>query len=362
MALPDDVAKRVQNEAEDYSSTVHSLLAFSAFVVHDKEIRRPDSHFGFGRRMNNAATGAEVTPDVSAQRDSSYGLIAEMKKSLPADREKWLKVIEQLKKYDASFRGWWTQDETIGNADTILLVHHSRSRAFVEVLKKYLADHEDLSDRVSVVEFLRSDERTVYHAFRLEFGTIHDETLAGRLNESVHVPLQKVLQSFPNIKYYDAPPPLPKLLVDLWQDTLAVKAADAPYDERTKSRLIEVDVEAITSELQRAYGSQALEVDQRSVEFPKFATVKAAFETLVRIKLALPASGNLYRVMYRQFGKKNDDLLLKFAEMIGVVAQQPSEEQQSLFPAKTDLRLSVKKTRKSVKAQSRNGSRDEHSE
>jgi hypothetical protein len=70
--LPEDEQRKVRDAAEDYQSTVHAMLAFSAFVVHDATAQRPNSHFGFGRRMTTSKANAvtpsgTVTPDIVAQ-------------------------------------------------------------------------------------------------------------------------------------------------------------------------------------------------------------------------------------------------------------------------------------------------------
>src|SRR5688500_1776632 len=100
-ALPEDEQRKVRDAAEDYQSTVHAMLAFSAFVVHDAKDQRPNSHFGFGRRMttsgqNVVAPSTTITPDIVAQKSESYGVVAEVKRSLPADRTKWSAHIGQL--------------------------------------------------------------------------------------------------------------------------------------------------------------------------------------------------------------------------------------------------------------------------
>jgi hypothetical protein len=333
--LSEDEQRRVQDAAEDYQSTVHAMLAFSAFVVHDASARRPNSHFGFGRRMttskaNVVTPSGTVTPDIVAQKSESYGVVAEVKRSLPSDRTKWAAHVAQTRKYDDDLTGWWTSDARMTTSDATLLLHQTRSRAFINVLDDERKKNvETVGPHTSVVEFNRSDERQVNFFFRLEWGEVRDADLSGRLKDGVAVPIDKVIRTFANVKFYDADPPLHSLLALLWIDYFAPLAAAVAYDENLKAFPIDVGAAAIADELQRAYGSQLLEKDDRSVEFPSTKVVRNALNALVTIKLAmaLPTGIAQYRVMYRQF---NDDILLRFASMLKTPAEKVTEQQATL--------------------------------
>jgi len=324
--LPEDEQRRARDAAEDYQSTVHAMLAFSAFVVHDATAQRPNSHFGFGRRMttseaNVVTPSGTVTPDIVAQKSDSYGVVAEVKRSLPSDRTKWSSHVGQIRKYDDDLTGWWTSDRRMAISDTTLLLHQTRSRAFVNVLDDERKQNaEVVGPHTSVVEFNRSDERQVNYFFRLEWGDVRDADLSGRLREGVAVPIDKVIRTFANVKFYDADPPLHSLLAFLWIDYFGPLVAAVAYDENLKAFPIDVSSAAIADELQRAYGSQLLEKDERSVEFPSAKVIRRALDALVTMKLAmsLPAGTSEYRVLYRQF---NDDVLLRFASMLKTPAE-----------------------------------------
>jgi hypothetical protein len=336
--LPEEEQRKVRDAAEDYQSTVHAMLAFSAFVVHDAKTQRPNSHFGFGRRMtasksNVVAPSATITPDIVAQKSETYGVVAEVKRSLPADRTKWPAHVTQIRKYDDGLTGWWTNDAQIAASDTALLLHQTRSRAFITVLQDEQRKSADaVGPRTSVIEFNRSEERQVYYFFRLEFGDVRDGDLSARLKEGVAIPIDKVIRTFANVKIYDADPPIHSLLALLWIDYFAPLAASVAYDENLSAFPLDVSVAAIADELQRAYGSQLLEVDDRSVQFPNVKIVRKALDTLVAIKLAmaLPSGTAEYRVLYRQF---NDDVLLRFASMLKTPAEEVTEQAVLPFAA-----------------------------
>jgi hypothetical protein len=58
----------------------------------------------------------------------------------------------------------------------------------------------------------------VNYFFRLEWGDVRDVDLSGRLREGVAVPIDKVIRTFANVKFYDADPPLHSLLAPWWID------------------------------------------------------------------------------------------------------------------------------------------------
>lgn len=330
-----------KDEVVNYQQTVAALMAFAAFITHTGAERRTDAQFGLGRRMtprNAIQPNSEVTPDLVAQKSPMYGVVGEVKRSLPLDDSHWDRYLLQLKKYDDDLQGWWTDSELIPVWNVALLLHHSRSRVFVHYLEDRLRQGSSaVGPNACIIEFSVSEETTRYYFYRLEWGSIHDDELSTRLRNGVSVPLDKVLSSFPNIRYYDSEPPLELLLTDLWTDAFPSLAADVPLDEKEDARIIDVNVDMIAEELQRAYGSLALYSDRRSGTFPRPATVRRALEALVKYRLAIPPATptDPYRVRYRPFKK---DVLERFIELKlkGHEATPQTPEQLTLLPDQSD--------------------------
>lgn len=337
MSEPSERVQRALDEVNDYQQTVKALLAFAAFAVHDGTQQRPGAAFGFGRRMtasaqNRVSPDQEVTPDLVAQKSGDYGIVAEGKKSLPRDQTRWERYVEQLLKYDDELTGWWTQDGTIPQADTVMLVHQSRSRVFCRFLEqKQSEDPHCVGEHSSVVEFNSSDETASYYFFRLEHGTIRDEELAARLQDGIPIPLDKVLQSFPNLKYYDSKPPLAFILKELWMETFPAMLEGAEYDEKYAATKVAASVEEVTEELQKAHGSDTLSKDSRSVEFPSQSWVREAFEKLVQLKMALPPSepGDPYQILFKSV---RGDVLKRFIELTLGIDQPAASGADGLLP------------------------------
>jgi len=310
----DEELLRLHNEIEDYRQTVMALLAFAAFVVHDGREQRPQAAFGLGRRMD--ATGKVVTPDLVAQMSSVYGVVAEAKKSLSQDTSRWSRHVQQLRKYDVDrLVGWWTENEMVEASNVVMLVHQSRSRKFVRFLQKAAEEEADeVGPTTCVVEFNSSAETASYYFFRLEHGEVTDSDLHRRLDLGVEVPLDKLLRSYPNIRYYDTEPPLENILTELWSEFFPAMAADAEYDDKLRAYKFDASVNDVTDEMQRAYGSGALPADERSVEFPKKKWIRKAFDRLVQYRFALPPKdgSDLYEIHFRSF---REDVLARFLKL-----------------------------------------------
>lgn len=356
----DERLRQADEAADLYEATVHALLTFAAFVTHDGKQRRPDAFFGFGRRMDIRMTGArddsastgdsddavghswikEVTPDLVAQKSTSYGIVAEVKAGLADGDHIWDDYTERLETYDTDLAGWWTGSEEIALSDALLLVHRSRSRRLVRALEERLADGRiQPSKRTAVVDFVRSDQVDTYYSFRLEWGALDDEELGDRLDDSVEVPLGKVIREFAAIQFYDAEPPLPVMLEILWVELFG-RVAELEYDESTKSWPLGVKAQATTLELQRAYGSRALHQDERSCEFPKPKWVRRALDTLVRLEMAkeLDDAGE-YLVWLKPV--EGGDLRSEFVRRIHAKRKGKTEENvESLSEDQTSLPLS----------------------
>ena len=340
MTTKEELFRAARDKVNDYEQTVNAILSFAAFVVHDGKSRRPHSKFGIGRRMttsqnNSVSPDSKITPDLVAQKSLEYGIVAEAKKTLNQNQSNWISHVEQLRKYDDKLEGWWTEDQRIAHADTIMLIHQSRVRPFTRFFQHQKEINPDfVGPNTCVVEFAHSGETVPYYFFRLELGDIPDNELGPRLEDGVNVPLDNVRISFPSIQYYDAKPPIPLLLFRLWTDVFPSMLEDGEHDEKTGLMKIQVSVPNITDELQKAFGSKALGRDNRSGEFPKQKWVREAFEQLISYKLAIPRSGEdgEYIIYYRTF---RDDVLDRFikleSEKSDVKKVTVPEKQLSMF-------------------------------
>lgn len=308
MTTREELWKETKNSINDYKQTVHSILAFAALVVHDGILQRPNSQFGFGRRMETSENNSkiplnEITPDLVAQKSKQYGIVAEAKKALDKNQLNWDQHVEQLRKYDDNLKGWWTENEMLANSNAVMLIHQSRGRLLRDFLYNCRnKDPNSVGPNTCVVEFNESPEAETYYFFRLEFGKIKDSELMKSLYAGKQIPLDEVKKSFTNIEYYDVKPPMPLLLSRLWTNYFPTKLDEGEYDEQKQLMKIRVTVTGVTDELQKAFGSQALYQDDRSSEFPKQKWIREAFDKLISYNLASHSSeSDEYTIYLRRF-------------------------------------------------------------
>ncbi len=339
MSETEDHLRQLQNKLGNYEQTVKAVLAFSAFVLYDSN--NDNAGFGFGRRMrtseeNEQSPDTDVTPDLVVQKSKTYGIVAEVKKTLNRNKDIWVRTLEQLRKYDDKLVGWWTNDEQIKTSNATILIHSSRSREFKQYLEEqFEKDPSIVGPNSSIIEFHRFENSESFFNFRLEYGTLYDEEIHDKLHSSVNIPLDGVVRNYPGIEYYDFQPPLPKILSHLWLDVFASRISEGEYDEEINANKIKVSVSVsvseATNELQNGYGSGKLSFDNRSTEFPKIKWVRRAFEWFAKEKMAIPPENgcDIYTILYKKIQGDVED---RFVEL--VARKMPDDEskgQEELF-------------------------------
>ena len=83
-------------------------------------------------RMSTERT--EVTPDLVTEfksEDQFWAIISESKSSLPKDSERWMKIVEQLERYDNELENW---KEDVKNHDIVMVTDLTISSRFWDYL------------------------------------------------------------------------------------------------------------------------------------------------------------------------------------------------------------------------------------
>lgn len=291
---------------------------------------------------NVISPNQDITPDTVIQILDDLGFIVEAKISLPADENHWGGILNQIKKYDDDLTGWWKQDEHINNHNVILLLHMSRSVSF----KKYRdvlienGDYES-SDSVWGIEFVLSRQRQEYILFRTcwEANNMYNCNLSNRLEIGVNLPIEAVKFSYGNIKFYDSKPEPEYLLSIIWQDILTPWKREVEFNKQLNCYLIETDIQTITNELQKSYGSIALQRscnidrnDEREIEYPKGSWVKEALEILIKLGFASKDSEDNYTIFFRELRLRRDkDLVDYFSKHRAKKEEEEEDLQRRLF-------------------------------
>lgn len=319
MVLANEIAvsiEKIKQQADDYVQTVLALLAFANHACWDETKREllVDSRFTFGKRMINQS-GTEVTPDLIVQRTKNYGLVAEVRKDLPKEESYWLKEFSQLESYDGKLDGWFTTNKKIDTADIVLLTHYTRGPAAARFLEKKIGDGSlSFSNKISIVTFVFSAEVKEFIALEKKWGKISLQELERSLESVRSVSIEKLNSTYGYVKFYDAEPPLPYLLVILWDQVFNPLKEKFKYDEGRKSTPIQVSIDELRNHLQVYFGPPKQENHEREPEIPKREWVKKALEILCTVGMA--ERDNLQLEKYTiLFKKKKQDTFQMFAKI-----------------------------------------------
>lgn len=305
----------IQTEIENYVTTIQVLQSFISVVTWEDGNLAPGSEASLGRRMETSANNAvspvtTVTPDAVIQRNGNLGYLVEAKKSLPADQSAWRNVLDQLRKYDDNLSGWWTSNEEIDLSCTVLLLEISRVADF----RKYIEIEIDKNGitftyPLSLVEFTRSPEVKEFLFLRKYWGTIENQFVSDKLDSGIKVPIENVVATYGEKRFYDATPVTEFTMVVLWQDVFTNMKTDVEHDDNLGAFPLEVNTTNLTSELQQLYGSTGNE--NRDVAFPKKAWIRAALEGFVTLRLAKRLDDDNYVILFKRL---KTDLVERFSK------------------------------------------------
>jgi len=335
--------EQVKERIDEYTGTIFAIQAFVSMTTWDKlsSQKRPDAMFSIGRRMttslqNRVTPNLIVTPDIVIQVGDDIGYAVEVKYSIPRDRNYWSDDANQLLKYDDNLVGWWTDDETIPNTCSALLIEQGRSVQFIEFLTGWATEHNIIfSQNTSVIEFSKSDNAKPYYFLRKQMGGILDENLSSRLKYGEKIPIEKVVGSYGPKKFYDTEPPVVEYTMTIiWQDVFTPDGVANEYDKKLGGIPLYVKLEDLTLELQKLYGQ--LSNSPRDVQFPCKDWIRSAMDEFVNIglgrKLIDNPDGYDYLVLFRQIKR---DLLEYFVDSRNkAFSQPPNAKQLDLFDTK----------------------------
>jgi hypothetical protein len=229
--------KVVREEMDDYELTCQTIVATSHIITHD---------FGgtarVGRSMGTSEHNAispnqNITPDLKIEvpetnQSPPYRAINEIKSNLPANKDYWLKVGEQLKKYDDTLSNWEQPGPDLH--DIIFTTNGYRTYDF----NKYLIELNDsgklvFERKVSIVARSRETGRETFIALKKEYGEISNSALDERLSKKAGVNAEHILPEIYRLKFFDSEPPVIYTMEIIWD--LIIKLF-VPQDQFRKLR------------------------------------------------------------------------------------------------------------------------------
>ncbi len=329
------------NEIDNYQDTIFGILAFlneCGWSVGTKTMD-PKLRFGLGRRMsttpsNTISPNNEVTPDLVVQKGASFRLVSEAKHSWSPEAD-WDDSIKQIKKYDDKLGGWWN-----GNAgpevshDLVLLVHGSQAVRVSDFVKAGVEEGKFHFDRkLAVVGYLRMDQRQQFIQLRREFGKFSDESFDMRLRQIVPIPVDKIV--WRDKRFYDSPPPMPALLVMLWDDVFESLAEGYEKLSGKSYTDVPVTVDRLALQLQTFYGF--VSDGNRNPGIPRPQWVRETLECFVKFRMA-HRDGDAFVIHYRRL---RGDKLVRFGRAWNKVRRAKRKGRVRRAPRRRGRRIYV---------------------
>lgn len=304
---------KILNKVEDYQETIFAILSFAHLLRWDDANNSflSDSHYFIGRKMNTSNSNKhspndKITPDLTVQLKSTYGILAEAKKSFPNNQDLWIDTLQQLEKYDDDLKGWKTTNETIETTDIVLLTHFMRvPRVSDYITNKITEGGFEIIRNFSVIGFIKAEERKSFMYFEKGYGNLTPEDLNERLRNRLGVPIE-VVEPLYRIKFYDTEPPLPLTMQVLW-DFVFTQIPNRKSFMDSKGRkiiLIRINLHNLTKLVREQFGPPSNN-DARQSKFPKTKWIRKALEKFVELKLAEKAKNS------------NDDYIIRFKRIKG---------------------------------------------
>lgn len=312
MNMSETEIQKLLEKIDDYNETITAIICISHVLRWDNQGSfRSNTYFFIARRMDTSENNrinpeAVVTPDLIIQIDENYGIICELKRSFPRNRDYWENDFNQLLKYDDDLKGWRTDNEYIEISDLVLLTHNRMKVYVSDYLENRINIKQDLffNKNFAVIAYYRVDQQKSWMYLEKSYGALTNQDLDERFRVLLPVPLEKVLPLNP-IKFYDEKPELPYIMNILWVHILNQYPQREEFMEAEGGKkiiTINVNIDELTERLNRQYSPFINENNHRQQKIPKISWVREAMEMFVRLKYAYKerSSDDNYIVKYKK--------------------------------------------------------------
>lgn len=331
----DAKVSKCQDRINDYEQSLEAIISFGHYNIWDNDARRfsPDMYFYIGRRMdtsseNKVTPNNHVTPDIFVQRNNDYGIIGEVRKSFPKNREYWTGEYEQAIAYDDNLKGWKTDSEYIDNNDVVYIMHYRRKNdAIKELIDRINRGEIHFSKNFIILVFIVSEERQRFMIFDKIYGSFSDAAVERDFADFKPIPLEKV-RPYYNLDFYDAKPTVPMTMNIMWQKAFNQYPPIEDYMNLDGRRNIEITISAAdVLEKLRSLSTFSENNDDRQKEYPRLDWVKEALDVFVSLNYAkrIEGTGN-YQVKYKRIKDPLSIFIKKYIELKSKKPEAPKKK------------------------------------
>ena len=164
----------------------------------------------------------EIFPDIVLQYDDdNFGILCEIKTSLPAIDFFLLEGLKQLELYSGKVEGWDTSNKEVLDHSIVLLCHALDSDRIVEKVRDWTNKGElKVSKKLcivewSVVESLKFDQRDVF-LIRHKLGETGCTALDNRFRQNIRFEVDQLFTKYEKCRFVRKEPPLEYMMNQLW--------------------------------------------------------------------------------------------------------------------------------------------------
>lgn len=164
----------------------------------------------------------EVFPDAVCQySDDNFGILCEVKTSMPYPDHFLLEEFKQLEKYSEDVTGWDTPTKEVQDHDVLLLCHVMDSDRVLNKISGWISAGEINFEKKfclgewGVVESLKFGERDVI-LIRHRFGETGCDTLNKTLRENIKLDVDKLVTRYEKCRFTRKEPPVEYTMAQLW--------------------------------------------------------------------------------------------------------------------------------------------------
>jgi hypothetical protein len=330
----DDVREKV----EEYETTIMALQAISQIIISKYPIEKNSKkiNVSIGRMMSTSNTNRikpanSVTPDIIIQIGDAWGMVGEVKRSMPLNLDdRWKNTVKQIEKYDDTLQGWWTQTGNLSESNVALLIEVDRSVEFSRYLQSLIDAKEiqDFNNPTSIIEFFKKQEVKQFLHIRKIWGKIIPSDLQDFLESGKSISVEGLID---RQRFYDSEPEVVEYtMVLLWQNVFNKLRMDSKFDENQKAWLIEINSGELTEYLQKLYGNMATEHRERT--FPRKKWIVKALNAFVELGLATSTQDrDIFIIKFRKLSR--GDIFEKFYKHRNIKSKKSGDiKQLELFP------------------------------
>ena len=316
----------IKEEVDNYVQTVHAILCFNQIIAREINQNSENSSgeplfFYMGRKMrtssnNRISPNNDITPDIIIQINENYGIVGEVKKSLPRDTSFWSKYRDQIIKYDDDLVGWISQNYQINSHDIVLLTHMELKNTVIQYIEKVKTEENiHLDKKFAYIGFFKSSGRINKVFFEIVNGNLSNDYLNSYFHQMCSISLESVIFSsnIKDVKLYDAKPPEVYLMEILWTNIFTQYITEEQFRSMKGKKIIPffVHVDDLKEKVRSQY-TYSISHDDRQPEIPRRKWIVSAMDKFVDLKHAEKNSDGQYKVKY----KKIDFALETFCQEI----------------------------------------------